>query len=167
MTASFGGMRNSVHSFNGSACDLRRGDRYPVRNLLVVGAVVKRFRIALADAFHDEAEMYAASLAPYGFEVHPIETANVVRASEIILRLYPDAVVTRILPGRFGIELVRVLRTNVVMTTVPMVILTSLAHTPLLEEARCCGATEVLLLPVTADEIANLLRRHLRSQRSA
>jgi DNA-binding response OmpR family regulator len=96
-----------------------------------------------------------------------IQTGDVLLASETILRLSPDAVLTRILPKRFGIELVRALRTNVVMTTVPIVILTSLGHSRILEEARCCGATEVLLLPVGADEIADLLGRHLRTQRSA
>ncbi len=129
--------------------------------------VVRRFRIALADAFDEEAEMYAASLEHYGFDVYLIQTGDVLLASETILRLSPDAVLTRILPKRFGIELVRVLRTNVVMTTVPIVILTSLGHSKILEEARCCGATEVLLLPVGADEIADLLGRHLRTQRSA
>ena len=111
--------------------------------------------------------MYAASLAHYGFEVRPVETGDVLRASEIIVGLHPDAVLSRILPGRFGIELVRVLRTNLGMTTLPIVILTSLAHSTRLEEARQCGATEVILLPASAQAIADVLRRHVRTRRSA
>ena len=135
--------------------------------MLVVGDVVNRCRIALADAFHHEAEIYAASLAHYGFEVHPVETGDVLRASEIIVRLHPDAVLSRILPGRFWIELVRVLRTNLGMTRLPIVILTSLVHSTRLEEARQCGATEVILLPASAQAIADVLRRHVRTRRSA
>lgn len=111
--------------------------------------------------------MYAASLEHYGFEVHPIQTADALLASGTVLRLYPDAVLTRILPGRFGIDLVRILRTNAVMSTLPIFILTSLAHSKILEEARTCGATDVLLLPVGAEEIAQTLRRHLPKQKSA
>ena len=124
-------------------------------------------RIALADAFHEEAEMYAAALAHYGFDVRPIRTGDVVLAFDAIRRLEPDAILTRILPGRFGIELVQRLRTDVSMASRPILILTSLAHSDVLEEARNCGANEVMLLPATPDEIAQRLRRHLRRQRSA
>lgn len=138
-----------------------------VRSLLCVVLVVTRFRIALADAFHDEAEMYAASLEHYGFEVRRFETADVTLVCTAILRLQPDAVLTRILPGRFGIELVRRLRADRQMATRPILILTSLAHSDILEEAHHCGATDVLLLPATADDIAARLRHHLRRRRSA
>lgn len=53
------------------------------------------------------------------------------------------------------------------MASRPIVIFTSLAHSDILEEARHCGATEVLLLPASADQIAQLLRRHLRKRSSA
>jgi len=136
--------------------------------LLCLTSVVTRFRIALADAFHDEAEMYAAALEHYGFEVHPIETADVTLAFAAIIRLRPDAVLTRILPGRFGIDLVRRLRADVAMARRPILIFTSLAHSDILQEARFCGATDVLLLPVGVDEITQILRRHLvRTRRSA
>jgi DNA-binding response OmpR family regulator len=124
-------------------------------------------RVALADAFHEEAEMYAAALAPYGFDVRPIRTGDVSLAVRMVRRLQPDAVLTRILPGRFGIELVRRLRAEPSMASRPIVIFTSLAHSDILEEARHCGATEVLLLPASADQIAQLLRRHLRKRSSA
>jgi DNA-binding response OmpR family regulator len=138
-----------------------------VRALLRLASVVTRFRIALADAFHDEAEMYAAALEHYGFAVHPIETADVTLACAAIVRLRPDAVLTRILPGRFGIDLVRRLRADVTMARRPIVIFTSLAHSDVLDEARGCGATDVLLLPVGVDDIAQILRRHLPTRRSA
>lgn len=124
-------------------------------------------RIVLADGFHEEAEMYAASLEHYGFEVTPIRTGDVSLALDVICRVQPDAVLTRILPGRFGIELVHRLRSDPSMGSRPVLILTSLAHSPLLQEARTCGATEILLLPVDVEEIARILRRHLRKQRSA
>ena len=124
-------------------------------------------RIALADGFHEEAEMYAASLEYYGFEVTPIQNGDVSLAFDVICRLQPDAVLTRILPGRFGLDLVRRLRPDPTMGTRPILILTSLAHSPLLQEARSCGATEVLLLPVDVEEIARILRRHLGKRRSA
>ena len=124
-------------------------------------------RLALADGFHEEAEMYAASLEHCGFEVRTIQTSDVSVAVDMISRLRPDAVLTRILPGRFGIDLVRQLRATLWMARRPIIILTSLAHSPILKEARTCGATEVLLLPVSADEIAQILRRHLQEQRSA
>lgn len=124
-------------------------------------------RIALADAFHEEAEMYAASLAHYGFEVSLIRTGDVSLALDVICRLRPDAVLTRILPGRFGIELAQRLRADALMASRPILILTSLAHSAILQEARACGATEVLLLPVSAEDIAHRLRHHLRKRRSA
>lgn len=99
--------------------------------------------------------------------LHPIQTADVLLAADTILRRHLDGVVTRILPGRFGIELVRALRARVGAATLPIVILTSLAHSTILDEARCCGATEVMLLPVNVDEIVTVLHRHLRTQRSA
>jgi len=127
--------------------------------------VARRFRIALADAYHDEAEMYAASLIHYGFDVDTIRTEDVSLAVVAICRLRPDAVITRILPGRFGIELVQRLRADREMASRPIVILTSLTHPDILEEARGCGATEVMVLPVGAEVIAERLREYLRPGR--
>jgi DNA-binding response OmpR family regulator len=127
--------------------------------------VATRFRVALADAFHDEAEMYAASLTHYGFDVRPIRTEDLSLAVDTICRLRPDAVITRILPGRFGIDLVRRLRADATMAPRPIVILTSLTHSDILCAARACGATEVMLLPIGAEVIAARLRHFLRSGR--
>jgi len=127
--------------------------------------VATRFRVALADAFHDEAEMYAATLTHYGFEICPIRTEDLSVAVAAICRLRPDAVITRILPGRFGIDLVRRLRADIDMASRPMLILTSLTRPDILQEARSCGATEVMVLPVGADVIAERLREYLRSGR--
>ena len=119
--------------------------------------------IALADAFLDEAEMYEASLRHEGFDVRMLTTLDVVVAAAQVHAIAPDAVLTRILPRRFGIELVTLLRRNPIMAERPLFILTSLSHHEAeLRDARACGATDVLLLPQSTQDLARLIRRCLR-----
>jgi DNA-binding response OmpR family regulator len=119
--------------------------------------------IALADAFHDEAEMYAASLQHEGFDVRIITTSDVAAAARQIHDIAPDAVLTRILPRRFGIELVTQLRRDPRMANRPVLVITSLTyHENELRDAKAAGATEVLLLPQTAEDLAHMIRGYLR-----
>jgi response regulator of citrate/malate metabolism len=48
-----------------------------------------------------------------------------------------------------------------------MMILTSLTDAEILRDAWECGATDVLILPITAEQLAGLLRRHLHRRKSA
>ena len=127
----------------------------------------ERPRIALADAFNDEREMYVDSLGHEGFDVRTVSTLDLAEAVEQIRSLAPDAVLVRILPGRFGIELIRRLRADRTLGHRPMMILTSSTHADILREAHDCGAADVLILPITGEQIADLLRRRLRRRKSA
>ncbi len=132
------------------------------RLLCCCSRMVRRPLIALADAFHDEAEMYAMSLEHQGFDVRTVTTVDVTRAAKQIRQIAPDVVLTRILPGRFGIELVTLLRRDPIMADRPLLIITSLTnHMNVLRDARACGATEVLLLPKSAEDLADVIRGHL------
>jgi DNA-binding response OmpR family regulator len=119
--------------------------------------------IALADPLPDEAEMYAASLWHEGFDVRIITTSDAAAAATEIHDIVPDAVLTRILPRRFGIDLVIQLRRDPLLADRPVLVITSLTyHEAELRDARAAGATEVLLLPQTAEDLAHLIRGYLR-----
>jgi len=124
-----------------------------------------RPRVVLSDPFHDEIQMYANALEFVGFEVIALTEADLTRAITRMRELHPDALVTRILPRRFGIELVLELRKDPQVGAIPMLILTSLTHPDILRDARASGANEVLVIPVGPDAVAQRLRYHLRRRR--
>jgi len=62
--------------------------------------------VGFSDPFHDEIEMYATALEFVGFEVIALTEPDLTRAIAKVRDLQPDALVTRILPRRLGIELV-------------------------------------------------------------
>lgn len=126
-----------------------------------------RLRIVLADPFHDEIEMYAGGLDFLGFDVIPLTDPDVASSVRLVRKARPDALVTRILPGRFGIDLVRQLRKDPEFAAMPMLILTSITHPETLHDARTSGANDVLVIPVTPDSIAERLRHHVRRPRRA
>jgi two-component system phosphate regulon response regulator PhoB len=115
--------------------------------------------IALADYLPDEVEMYVEGLRRFGFEVLPVETEQATEAAKTIGNVPCDAVVTRILPCKFGIELLRALRGDDRTKDLPVIVITSFPSPALHDEARAAGATDVLLLPQTPEHIARAVQR--------
>jgi CheY-like chemotaxis protein len=131
---------------------LPRGSRYAA--VLTVMPV-----IAFADYLADEVEMYVHGLRGFGFEVVPVTAEEPAEAAEIIRNTPCAAVVTRILPAKFGIKLIQALRARAITGYLPIVVITSFPSAQLRDEARAAGATDVLLLPQTPEQIARAVRR--------
>jgi DNA-binding response OmpR family regulator len=116
----------------------------------------------LADYLPDELEMYTQGLRARGLTVVPVVTRDCSAAAEIISRTPCAAVVTRILPDRFGIDLTRRLRAALTTARLPIVVITSLSSDDLRLEARAAGATDVLLLPQTPEQVARAVKRAIK-----
>ena len=115
--------------------------------------------IAFADYLPDEVEMYVHGLRAFGFDVVPVTADRVEDAAAMIRHTHCDAVVTRILPARFGIKLVEMLRSEAATSYLPVVVITSFPSAQLHDEARSAGASDVLLLPQSPEQIARAVRR--------
>lgn len=115
--------------------------------------------VAIADPFPDEAELYQLAFGAAGFALHALPTDDPAKAASAALNARPHLVVTRILPGRFGIGLVGALRRQEETAHVPILVLTTYVDPRLHEEARQAGASDVLLLPVDPEELVKLARR--------
>jgi DNA-binding response OmpR family regulator len=118
--------------------------------------------VVIADCVLDEMELYCIGLEFRGFRCVPITADDAARAAELVLDSEPDAVVTRLLPGLFGVSLTRLLRADPRTATIPIVAITSLPKADLHAEARAAGADDVLLLPQSPDQIAEVLRALLQ-----
>jgi CheY-like chemotaxis protein len=123
--------------------------------------------IALADYLPEEVEMYAEGLRRFGLDVVPVTTEQPAEAAESIRSMPCDAVVTRILPSKFGIELLHALRQDARTKYLPAIVITSLISRSLHDEARAAGATEVLLLPQTPEQIAKAIARLIQRSPAA
>lgn len=122
--------------------------------------------VALADFVPDERELWQHVFPAAGLRVQllPDTAAEALRR---IRELRPDIVVTRMGPARFGIELVRGMRADAYAYGLPVLVLTSYSLPSLHAEARSAGADEVILLPMTPDDLCALvwgLIRHGRSR---
>ena len=118
--------------------------------------------IVIVDYIRDELEMYVEGLGAHGLSVVPIEAKTVDQAAAAIEHTPCAAVVTRIMPERFGIDLIRRLRVNPATARLPVVVISSLPVPSVHEEAREAGAAEVLLLPQTPDSVADAVKRAIR-----
>lgn len=118
--------------------------------------------IAFADYLTEEVEMYAQGLRAFGVRVVPVVGDVVADAAKTIANTPCDAVVTRILPAHFGIELIRALRGNPKTEHLPALVITSFPVPQLHEEARAAGATAVVLLPQTPEQLATAIRQLVR-----
>lgn len=107
--------------------------------------------------------MYDQALTFMGFRVQLAVTGDPQVAADAALLTQPDIVLTRILPGVFGIELIRLLRRSDAMPNVPIVVLTSLGQPAMHNLAREAGATDVLLLPKTPEQVATALHAAIKS----
>ena len=128
--------------------------------------------VALADSIPEERELFAAVFSAGGFRtaVLPDHLATTLRH---IRRLSPALIVSRIMPNRFGIDLVAAIRREPDLRSIPALLLSSYPLPRLHHEARCAGADEVLLLPVVPDHLCGVAwglvrdRRQRRYRRSA
>ena len=123
--------------------------------------------VAFSDYLLDEVEMYAEGLRTFGVRVVPVIGDVAIQAANTIANTACDAVITRILPGHFGIELVRAMRADEKTAHLPVLVITSLPPPPLPEAERETGAPEVLLLPQTPEQLARAIRRLLRHRPAA
>lgn len=115
--------------------------------------------VAIADPFPDEAELYELAFGAAGFVMHSLPADDAPRAAEVVVSSGADLVVTRILPRRFGIELVRRLRSDDRTAKVPIIVLTTYPDPALHAEARTLGANDLLLLPVDPEDLIHRARQ--------
>jgi DNA-binding response OmpR family regulator len=130
--------------------------------------------VALVDSLLDEREMYEWGLTSNGLGVVIITGESPAAAAAAITMARADAVVTRIMPQLFGIELTRLLRGDARTATTPVIIITSFTVSALHDAARAAGADEVVLLPLDPDALAAKLhdriaesKRTVRAEGSA
>ena len=124
--------------------------------------------VALADFVPDERELWQQVFPTAGLLVQllPDDLAGALRR---VRELRPDIVVTRIAPARFGIDLLLAMRADASAVDIPVLVLTSYPLPALQAEAHAVGADEVILLPISPDELCALawgLIRHGRSRRT-
>jgi DNA-binding response OmpR family regulator len=115
--------------------------------------------VAIADPFPDEAELYELAFGTAGFALHTLPADDPARAADEVASRQPHLVVTRILPRRFGIELIRRVRGDERTAKIPIIVLTTFPDPALHAEARALGANELLLLPVDPDDLIQRARR--------
>ena len=113
--------------------------------------------IAFADRFVDEQEMYIAGLIARGLRVVTIDDEDPFAAALTIGALNPQAVVTRLCPELFGIELTRCLREHRAFAETPVVLLTTHGDTETHDLARAAGVTAIYVLPLTPHALADAL----------
>jgi DNA-binding response OmpR family regulator len=90
---------------------------------------------------------------------------NLDAAVAVIVAAPADLVITRILPGTFGIRLVETLKRQPATCGMPLVVLTTYISRNIADQARRAGADEVLLLPHDVRHLLALAWR-LTSRRS-
>jgi DNA-binding response OmpR family regulator len=111
----------------------------------------------------DERDLFAEAYSAAGFDVRaftfeaPIE--NVVRQ---ITTDAIDLVLTRFRPNQLGVRLTAALRQHPLTATVPIVVVTTHMDAEQRALAREAGADEVVLLPVTPDELVRTTRNLLK-----
>ena len=117
--------------------------------------------VAIADPFPDEAELYQLAFVNAGFVLHSLPTDDARAAVDAVISSRAHLVVTRILPRRFGIELLRELRGNPRTAKLPVVVITSYPDPKLHAETQAAGANELLLLPVNPADLIKRVRHLL------
>jgi len=111
--------------------------------------------VGLADPFPDEREMFALAFSSHGFGVEFLPEE--VKAAVAAVRDHrPGVVVSRIVPGDFGIDLVTRIRADEGLRRVPVILLTSYAIPKWQTAGRDAGADAVLLLPVFVETLCAL-----------
>ena len=126
-----------------------------------MGTNAPRRVVAIADPFPDESELYHMAFGSSGFGLHTLPTHDAGVAARSVLDSGAHLVVTRILPGKFGISLVRALRAETKTSHVPVLVLTTYPSQALHVEAQDAGADDLLLLPVDPDELIKRARHLL------
>jgi DNA-binding response OmpR family regulator len=117
--------------------------------------------VAIADPFPDEAELYHMAFGHSGFALHALPTHDAEVAARSAAEAGAHLVVTRILPGKFGISLCRALRAERRTARIPVLVLTTYPAPMLHGEAREAGADDLLLLPADPDELVKRARHLL------
>ena len=101
--------------------------------------------------------MYTSGLTAGGFRVVSVDDEDAASAALAIAALKPDAVVTRLCPNLFGIDLTRRLRKCRNFTATPVVLLTTHTDNATHNLACAAGATAIYVLPLMPTELARTL----------
>ena len=103
-------------------------------------------------------ELVRAVLGPrYRF----VEAADGAEALSLAREDRPDLIVLDVmLPGRSGIEVLEELRSDVDLTTIPVVVITAWSHAEL--EAQVAGADRFVSKPFDPDELSSAVEELLR-----
>lgn len=126
-----------------------------------MGSKAPKRVVAIADPFPDEAELYHMAFASSGFALHALPTHDADVAARSAVDARAHLVVTRILPGKFGISLVRALRAEPKTADIPVLVITTYPSPALHVEARDAGADDLILLPLNPDELVRRARHLL------
>lgn len=103
--------------------------------------------------------MYCYGLSQMGFPSVAVITDDSELAFAILVDIRPTAILTRLLPGKFALDLTRSIRATPLLANTPIVILTSVSHPSQEKEALAAGANGIYLLPQTPDRTAEILHR--------
>lgn len=120
--------------------------------------------MAVANYLQDEAEMYCVGLSQMGFAPVPVITGDYALALGMISELKPQAVLTRLMPQTFGVDLTRAIRGTPLIADTPILILTTIPHREQHDQARAAGADAIYLLPMPPDRIAGIVRSLIESR---
>ena len=72
--------------------------------------------------------MYCYGLSQMGFPSVAVITDDSELAFAILVDIRPTAILTRLLPGKFALDLTRSIRATPLLANTPIVILTSVSH---------------------------------------
>ena len=101
--------------------------------------------------------MYTSGLTAAGFRVVRVDDEDAASAALTIAALKPDAVITRVCPDLFGIDLTRRLRKFRSLTRTPVVLLTTHSDDATHNLACAAGATAIYMLPLVPTALARTL----------
>lgn len=88
--------------------------------------------------------------------------ADPLLALEQIIAVHPDLIITDInMPGKDGITIIREVRQLTEFADTPILVMSTDAQKPLIEQARGVGATGWLLKPFKQDDLLSSVRRLL------
>jgi CheY-like chemotaxis protein len=119
-------------------------------------------RILLADRDADTRSMYAEFLRRMSYEIDEAEDGREALAKAISTR--PDVIVTETrLAGLNGMELCRLLRTDVATRDVPIIFVTGDAYDEQIEVAKAAGADTILVKPCLPETLVAEMQRLHRS----
>ena len=109
--------------------------------------------------------MYGFGLSQVGFSPVAVITGDATLALGVITDLKPHAVLTRLMPETFGVDLTRGIRATPSIARTPILIVTSIPNSEQHDQALAVGADAIYLLPMAPDRIAEILGTLIATRR--